>query len=301
MTSRRSLATRVSALPGLGHIFDFGHRRHLRVIAFHGIGERALFTQQMQYLSLHFSIVPADQVLGYIQGESALPDHALWLTFDDADPSVFEVGLPVLQEFRVPGTVFVCPGLIQTATPPWWRIVDTAEQHGWTYPAGLSRSLLKTVVDEQRREVIDIAAKYLGDRQPTWSSIDQLDSWISAGMSVGNHTWDHPCLDRCTPTVQLSQITDAHNWLKSYIPNWTPIFAYPNGDRTQSAEDILRTLDYQAVCLFDHQVNPSRPHPLRLSRLRLQAGDSIQRTRAVTSGAHSFLTSFGSNSKVAVP
>ena len=41
----------------------------------------------------------------------------------------------------------------------------------------------------------------------------QLRAWVAAGYELGDHTWDHPCLDRADEREQHRQIMDAHTWL----------------------------------------------------------------------------------------
>jgi peptidoglycan/xylan/chitin deacetylase (PgdA/CDA1 family) len=111
----------------------------------------------------------------------------------------------------------------------------------------------------------------------------------TAEGDIGNHTWDHPCLDRCDPTTQVDQIDRATEWL-DHNDLWDRrVFAYPNGDRTDVAERHLADQRYSLVALFDHHLTTRRSGPLRVSRLRLDAAAGATRTASVTSGAHSGL------------
>ena len=69
----------------------------------------------------------------------------------------------------------------------------------------------------------------------------------------------------------------------------TTAIAYPNGDHTDHAESVLEDLGYDVALLFDHQLVDPGASPLRTSRVRLDAGAPIGRTRAVLSGGHSKL------------
>ena len=36
-------------------------------------------------------------------------------------------------------------------------------------------------------------------------------------MAVGNHTWDHPVLDQCSPEAQLVQTERAYRYLEQIL------------------------------------------------------------------------------------
>jgi peptidoglycan/xylan/chitin deacetylase (PgdA/CDA1 family) len=116
--------------------------------------------------------------------------------------------------------------------------------------------------------------------------LEDLLRWRELGHFVGNHTWDHPCLDRCEPWEQREQILKGHSWLKTVGLLAHEVFAYPNGDWTPVAEGMLEELGYEVAVLFDHKLASLPGHPLRLSRLRLDASAPAERFRAIISGAH---------------
>ena len=284
---RRTFATALSSLPGIWQFASSVTQDRLRVIAFHGVNSKTEFASQLDFLQSRWTFVTVNELAEHLALGAPLPKDALWLTFDDADPTVFRDALPVLLDRQVPSTLFVCPGLLETSLAPWWVVVDKALTNGWKIPFGLSRSDLKKIRDTDRRDLVAAAIAFLGDDTPNWSSVSDLNDWITAGMTVGNHTWDHPCLNMCGPSEQTDQILRAHVWLREHLPEWNPIFAYPNGDWTLESECFLESLGYQLICLFDHRINRRPIDARKISRLRLSAGEDCRRTRAVVSGVHS--------------
>lgn len=63
-------------------------------------------------------------------------------------------------------------------------------------------------------------------------------------------------------------------------------FAYPNGNVNGPARQAVQDAGHTLGFLFDHQMATTRQDPLRISRLRINATDSVSRLRAVLSGAH---------------
>lgn len=262
----------------------------------HGVEDVEAFDRQLTDLLRWFVPVDATRVLEWYRGDRDLPDRAVWLTFDDGERSTVVDAATVLERRGVPATVFVCPGLVETGRAPWWEVVQRAdaagidiELDGTTLRGPAAVRALKRVPDDARRRTVAELADVVGDdaRQPV--TVEDLHRWRETGGDVGNHTWDHPCLDRCEPTEQAAQIDRAADWLDTHGLWERRSFAYPNGDRTDEAERHLAMRGYQLVALFDHHLVSQQRGPLRISRLRLDAAAGPTRTAAVTSGAHSGL------------
>jgi peptidoglycan/xylan/chitin deacetylase (PgdA/CDA1 family) len=120
-------------------------------------------------------------------------------------------------------------------------------------------------------------------------STAHLERWIRAGNSIGNHTWDHPMLDRCTPLEQHRQVALAHGWINERLAPDQLLFAYPNGNWSRDAEAVLREFGYHAATLFNHRLS-DLVDPFKLSRLRTNADGDLSRFRATVSGTHPFLS-----------
>ena len=216
------------------------------------------------------------------------------ITFDDGHASVVENALPVLLRLGVPALMFVSPGIASGDRVFWWDAAHCVESSGARARVAPhldpERSLvdaLKNVRDSDRRTILERAMNEIGpDARRQAATPEQLRTWRDAGMTLGNHTWDHPCLDQCTEAEQRHQVQAAHAWLDEFVGGPPTFFAYPNGDWTIETETLLIELGYEAAYLFDHRLDRST-NPLRRSRLRIDAGATTARTRAIVSGAHS--------------
>lgn len=303
MSARTSLSravTRVMGVPLVEHAAVATSAGRLRVLAFHGVPDAAAFTRLVRHLRRHYQVVSGAQVADSLSTGVALPRRAAWLTFDDGEPSVVHAGLPVLEAARMPATLFVCPSLIEAGAAPWWRLVEVAGERGHGVELG-GRHLegaellaaLKLVPDPERRQAIEslVAADPAASAPPEPLAVSPHDlrRWLDAGMELGNHTWDHPCLDRCDPGEQADQLRRAHEWLADLLGRHPRLFAYPNGDHTPEAEAALAALGYEVGLLFDHRLASIEQPSLRLSRLRIESDAPLWRARAVLSGLHGAL------------
>lgn len=274
-------------------------RQRLRIIAYHGIPRPDAFERHLIEYAEGFAPVSGEQIAAALTRGVRLPDRAVWLTFDDGHPEVETVGRPLLETYGITATMYVCPGVIDTAEPFWWETVREGER------LGLARGMmegsqlpleakLKTVPDADRRALVaDLADRIVewlgGPYERVQLSTDQLLAWSRGGQEVGNHSWDHPLLDRCSEEDQRRQVSDAHDWLSQVVAPSVWSFAYPNGNWAAPAEHELERFGYATALGFDHLLARQDRHPLRLSRLRLDTDATTSRLRGVTSGVHPLL------------
>lgn len=242
------------------------------MLAYHGVEDAAQFQAHMEELARHHQPVTAAQV-----AEGRLPERAVLVTFDDGERSVFEHGFPVLRRLGIPATAYVVTGLVDTCEALWWRRAQAA---------GASVPEFKRVPDSERRRRLELLPE-LQERQLTSEELREL---AAGGVTVGNHTHTHPCLDRCDSDVLQREITQAHERLTTILGEAPTTFAYPNGNRDLRAERRLAELGYRTAFLFDHRLSPRAPsNPLAISRLRISSTASIDRFRLILSGLHPWL------------
>ena len=260
-----------------------------RAVAYHGIENPAAFAAQLDHFrSSGYRTITGRQLADSLAGGAPLPERALWITFDDGDASVVRNGLPLLRERGMVATAFLCGAWVGTDAAPWWQVLEAA-----VGPSELvaTRLALKRSPDPERRrriEQLELAQAAAGTpvvgRQ--WSTDDVAD-WLAAGNEVGNHSWDHPCLDRCDDDEQRRQVRLAHERLSELVGSPVDVFAWPNGDPSPAALDELRSLGYRLVADCDHRLVARNADPMAISRLRLDTSVDLTRTRAIVSGAHS--------------
>ena len=270
--------------------------RRLRVLAYHDVPNAESLRQQVEWLIEHFTPVTIEQALRIMVGDRE-SDRAVLLTFDDGDPSVIENALPVLTEMGVYAILFVCPGVIDSDLPFWWQVVENAiegevEMEGRAVDKAELGRLKKLPDPERRRRVAvirDAVETSIGQppRQKQLTT-DELRRWVVPGHAIGNHTWDHPLLGTCEREEQIRQVDAAHEWLIENLGASNLLFAYPNGNHTSVTEARLRELGYQVGALFDHRLHRGE-NPLQMSRIRVNAADTLDEFQAKVSGMHPFV------------
>jgi len=76
------------------------------------------FRGQLEYLRQHgYHIVPLRTVVSHLQGKGPAPaPRSVVITVDDGHASVFTEMLPVVQEYKIPVTLFIYPSAISNAS-----------------------------------------------------------------------------------------------------------------------------------------------------------------------------------------
>jgi peptidoglycan/xylan/chitin deacetylase (PgdA/CDA1 family) len=270
-------------------------RSHLAVLAYHSVQEADPFERQLDYVQQHFSPVGLDPVIAALNGDQRLPSHAALITFDDGDRTVLDTAGPMLHERAIPAVMFVVSGVLDTETAFWWDEALHLAHAGGTVggrrvpdDAQLLRNLKRAPDTDRLAALEDLrrTASTGGYRYPHLRS-EELPIVEEMGIEVANHTSSHPCLPRCSRDKVVAEIKDAHDSLTSILGHPPRAFAYPNGDWDLRAEAVLGELGYGSAFLFDHRLtHPRKAHPLRLSRLRVNADGSSDRFRTIVSGLH---------------
>jgi peptidoglycan/xylan/chitin deacetylase (PgdA/CDA1 family) len=267
----------------------------LPVLAYHDIEDSGTFEEQIQYLTREMVPLSVEALVTAIEHGTRLPEHAVLITFDDGYRSVVEKAMPILMQYQVPAVVFVVTGLLDSDLPFWWEEAEWLLKQGATSgqphtpDAHLSIGQLKAMPDQTRIAVLAQWRQAVGGKRFSQPQLraDELAILESAGITIGNHTHTHPCLNRCDSRKIRQEIRTSHDRLASLLGHPPIAFAYPNGDWEDGAEQTLVELGYQVGFMFDHRVSPLPPkNPLRISRLRVSTSTGMERFKLIVSGVH---------------
>ncbi|MFD8697981.1 polysaccharide deacetylase family protein [Kitasatospora purpeofusca] len=296
LAGRRATVDAVLRNSPLQPLFRLAATRRLAVLAYHGVDDPRVFALQMERLVRVARPVPLAAVEEAVRTGRTLPPRSVLVTFDDGDRTVLTEGLPVLTRLGIPAAAFVVTDLIGGDQPFWWAEAAFLAAHGGTAhsladcPPGEAVRRMKTLPDGERRAALAELRESARARAPRQEQLTPADLLTLArnGVAVGNHTAGHPCLDRCEGGTVRDEIRRAHEALTGWLGGEAPTaFAYPNGNVDPRADAELRRLDYRTGFLFDHRHDRLLPpHPLRISRLRVNSTTGRDRFDTILSGLH---------------
>ncbi len=188
-----------------------------RVIVFHNIRDKNVFRKRMKWLKENYKVVSLNELVFQKDNSSMLA-----ITFDDGYADWFENAYPILKEFNMPATFFVCSGLLNL----------TNEQQLDFVKNNLKRNQkLRLININQLKEIVD----------------DDL-------FDIGSHTVNHIDLGRDnSEDLWRAEIIRDKMSLESAVNKKVSWFSYPFGAKSNInhlLEDFLKKAGFVGALSF---------------------------------------------------
>lgn len=244
------------------------------------------FREQLDFLQETYDVVSREAFASIAAGETAPPEDAAVLTFDDGLVDHYEWVLPELRDRDLWGLFFV-PGPVEGTllpvhrvhvllgvAPPdelvsalsdvvderdvlddgsgeFERIYEGSDDHVATFKRVLNYRLpydrLSEVLDALEARFPEAAAV---DPEDYYMTRPQLRELAEAGMVLGGHTVTHPVLSRLPPEDQREEVASSLAFVDDVVDG-QPLrtFAYPYGTAETFDDDTIAALDAQGCDL----------------------------------------------------
>lgn len=230
-----------------------------------------------------------------------LTTEHLAVTLDDGLRTIRTVVRPVLAEWDIPFTTFVCGDVLAGGPAPWFHRVEALlREHPasrlagfWGLPAGsvstgfVLLNALKPAPFPRLLEGLDRAERALavdssGLREDFLAPEDVVALGRDPLVTVGAHSHRHPILSVLSEPEQEEEIVRSRDVLTPLLGSPPRFFAYPNGkpaDFGAGTVAALRRHGFEAaVTTVQRPVAPG-DDALRLPRLGITAGDGTWKIR----------------------
>ena len=219
-----------------------------------GRGDRSLhipfsrFTRHLDLIQTHCRVAPLVEILA---GTSFDQGPVVGITFDDAYRGAVELGLPELARRKLPSTLFVAPGLLESHGFWWDELADPSR--------GLSPEIreaaLKELGGSHPRIRATIGSGRSAERLPDCYGCAGETEVRSLGglgtVTLGSHSWSHPNL-RCLDTEELSgELTRSLEWLTGVRTPTVKILAYPYGLCSPAVAEAAERAGYTEALLIE--------------------------------------------------
>ena len=268
-------------------LFNTIYDNRLRVLAYHKVPDKKAFEKQVIYLRSHYNIISIPQLIESIEEKKALPKKPLLITFDDGDITVLENGLPVLNKYDINSCLFIITGLVNTSNDTWITRVEQQEMNrGKTYQeARKVVNHFKKIPNKERETNMDDYPEVTKRQLNT----GDLKNMQEQGMYIANHTHTHPMLDKCTSEEITRELKASKQVFDDLgLPGYN-VFAYPNGNTSESTNRSLKNADIKLIFLFDHKINGTVLDPFNISRIRVDSDTELTEFKSKVSGVHPFI------------
>lgn len=283
--------------------FRRANRDKALILTYHRFSERAseaatsarAFSEQLEYLRAHYTILPLSTMARSLAEGSPLPRACAAITIDDGYRDAREIAFPLLRKYEAPATLFVVTDFLDRKT---WLWTDKLRFLTFNAPAGsrevalpnrtlpielngrASRllaadrvnSALKALPEDAKQEAIDLVAEQFGIELPpgppeefgpiSWDEAREMDG---AGVEIGSHTVTHPILTHVEGERLSFELKQSRARLEETLGREVNLFCYPNGDCDSSVRAEVARSGYLAAVTTEEGLNETRLSGSRLN------------------------------------
>ncbi len=254
------------------------------------------FEREIAHLSAHYRVLPLMELAERIERNESIKG-CVSITFDDGFRDNYVNAFPILKKYRVPATIFLTTGNIESQKPPWFitlrhAFFKTRKDHfelqfngqSILKPMGkpaarfsASEAVMNLVIqspDAQKAEILSKTFEYLqidsfSDLRDLMLSWDQIRQMVSHGVSFGAHTVSHPVLSQIPAIHASEEITRSKETIELAIGRKVTTFAYPFGKRSQYTPAIpvlLKDLGFKCAVSTEYGANSHGTNVFELNR-----------------------------------
>ena len=121
--------TFIAMLLGFAWLTVYAERAPIQsaaVLVYHRFGDHvsdsmttrtSVFLEQIEALrAAGYHIIPLNELISGVYGQSPMPDKAIAITVDDGHRSFYEDALPIVRRDHIPVTLFIYPSAISNAS-----------------------------------------------------------------------------------------------------------------------------------------------------------------------------------------
>tara|TARA_B100000579_G_C22829558_1_gene855157 strand:- start:1155 stop:2174 length:1020 start_codon:yes stop_codon:yes gene_type:complete len=239
------------------------------------------FRDQMHFIKENYDVVSMDEIYkNLIEGNSAFK---VAVTFDDGYRDNLLHALPVLEEFKIPATIYCVSRFPEGDTRAWWfDLWDEIQQREKLEINEIGKikqfpcSSLKEQIQSYKNlsnilifstpNKIWVRLNELKGGKPmreyphlflNWDEIKQLSE--NKLITIGAHTHSHPNMHLCSEIELRDEIFNCKNLLESKLGVEVKHFAYPFGGKGQVSEreiEIVQKTGFStAVTTYSKPIN----------------------------------------------
>lgn len=242
---------------------------------------QARFRDQMRWLAAHYTVIPLRELNARIRAGKSLMRTAA-VSFDDGYRGVFDHAWPVLEELRLPATVFVVTEAPASAEPFWWDHPDAERQAS----SESSQHRLGELRGDGRLILQEIGATApcnapLATRPASW---DVIRAAARAGLDLGVHSATHRTLPRLNDEELRTEIVDSRETLARHSGVTADLFAYPYGLWDQRVRSATKAAGYAMALSLNPILISPHADPWAVPRVNIPAGISDSAFQAWIAG-----------------
>jgi peptidoglycan/xylan/chitin deacetylase (PgdA/CDA1 family) len=201
------------------------------------------FSEQLDVLSRVAQPISLKELINGLT-ENELPRRAVVLTMDDGYADIWYQAWPILEQYKIPATLFVSSGFLDRQFS--WDIQEPTGSQHVRNGMNIGRALTSG-------ELINIASTGL--------------------VEIGSHSVNHPQLAARPVSEQLFEIQMSKRQLEDLLNQPVVSFSYPHGSASDVTIDLVRENGYRCGCASFNDVVQRYSNPFHLPRFWIEDWD----------------------------
>ena len=246
---------------------------------------RADLARQLEYLDRHYDVVSMDQALARMRTGNARRPAAV-VTFDDGGKGNATTLLPLIESARLPITIYIASGHIETQQPYWFdRLINALQVESEitldlrafkgleTYVFNRVRgkgnwiefdrllSGIKKLPPETYDDIVTAIARQSagapprrGPRLLPMTIADVRDVARSEHIVIGGHSHCHTLQTRLSAAARTDSLERNRRLLREWTGQPVEHFAYPSGDLNPDVVAAVKACGYRSAVSTVHDV-----------------------------------------------
>lgn len=235
--------------------------------------KRSEFISQMSFIKDNCSVLTMDEVVLHHVHKKPFSRNAVAVTFDDGFKNNFSVAMPILNDFNIPATFYICSGIIGTNRMFWVdaledcinrckkdRIIikldkktETFILKGNNYRIGALeriKNFCKRVRNSEKNRIVTAVSKITGI-EPTikfsknyqkmdWDDVKYLSQ--NKLFTIGSHSLRHDVLSKLSKKIIKKEILDSITEIEKRLNYEVRHYSYPEGQAGDYNHEIINWL-----------------------------------------------------------
>ncbi len=256
---------------------EWFYRNKTAILLYHDV-QPDVFTKHVSYLLCHYKIISLDLLVSAIHNKdlSEIPPKSVVITIDDGHAGNIAL-LPIIMQYDISPTIYVCTQIINTHRHFWFRIPTLSKkkkEHLKRLPnAERLTHLSQTSNFEPEKEYEDRQALSLNEMKQMMHYVD-----------FQPHTQFHPILPNCTETECKQEILGSKIDLEKHLSIECHHFSYPNGNYTEREIEFVKAAGFRSARTVDIGWNRSDTSPYQMKTIPISDDAGLIRFRAELTG-----------------
>lgn len=312
---------------GVHHVNRRRNARRLLIVMYHGLVQDddatppswlllplSKFREQIDYLRRFYRILPVGEVVERMTAGERWRRPTACITFDDGYKNNLTLGLPILERWRIPATIYLPTGAIGTNETHWTirlerafsetkaadLVLDDWQLGRWPLSGAKDpaydalKSHLYRMDEPSRQQLLAVIHDRLGVAREGDFSAFRTMNWDEARQAhatglidFGGHTIRHQITSALTEAAVREEVGGSMRAIAEQLPTPPRTFAYPNGtakDFTDVAKRAVKESGGIAALTTVEGLNSPMADPFALRRMAIDNAMSISEFKLLTSG-----------------